>query len=402
MSLLVIAFAVTVSFNFEGGSLGRVERVSDAHFRCAVAGETDQDNRNRQATWYYFRVDGARGRALTIDIVGWEGEYNYRPTRNAITGDTIPFYSEDQRQWQPVTSFEYDADALRLRLKLTPQSNQVWIAHVPPYTNQDLAALLKEFARHPHLKREVIGRTVQKRELLLLTVTDASVADAGKKVVWLMARQHSWEAFTSWAAEGALRYLLSDDAAARRIRRETVLKILPLNDPDGVARGGVRFNAHGYDLNRNWDVPDSPLMPEIAAQRRAVLKWADAGGRVDLFLTLHNTETSEYLDGPPDAEGKHRELTERFFKLLVERTAFAPSRPPQPSAVTTTEGRPGRMTVVQGLWRDRRIPAFLMEQRIARSPKLGRVATIEDRMKFGADLVRVLWEVVRQENAARQ
>jgi hypothetical protein len=395
MSLLALAFAVTISFNFEGGSLGRVERVSDAHFRCAVAGETDQDGRNRQATWYYFRVDGARGRALTIDIVGWEGEYNYRPTRNAITADTLPFYSENRRDWRPVESFEYDADALRLRLKLTPRSNRLWIAHVPPYTNQHLAALLREFARHPHLKRDVIGRSVEGRELLLLTVTDPAVADGRKKVVWLMARQHSWEAFTSWAAEGALRYLLSADATARRVRRETVFKILPLCDPDGVARGGVRFNAHGYDLNRNWDAPDSPLMPEIAAQRRAVLKWVDAGGRVDLFLTLHNTETSEYLDGPPDAGGEHRELIERFFKLLVERTSFAPSRPPQPSAVTTTGGRPGRMTVVQGLWRDRRVPAFLMEQRISRSPKLGRVALVADRLRFGGDLVRVLWEAVR-------
>jgi hypothetical protein len=395
MSLVALAFAVTISFNFEGGSLGRVERVADAHFRCAVAGETDQDGRNRQATWYYFRVDGARGRALTIDIVGWEGEYNYRPTRNAITEVTIPFYSENRRDWRRVESFEYDADALRLRLKLTPKSDQLWIAHVPPYTNQNLSALLEEFARHPHLKRDVIGRSVKGRDLLLLTVTDPAVADGRKKVVWLMARQHSWEAFTSWAAEGALRYLLSDDATARRIRRETVFKILPLSDPDGVARGGVRFNAHGYDLNRNWDVPDSPLMPEIAAARRAVLKWVDAGGRVDLFLTLHNTETNEYLDGPPDPKGQHRELTERFFKLLVEHTAFAPSRPPRPSEVTTTEGRPGRMTVVQGLWRDRRLPAFLMEQRISRSPKLGRVALVADRLQFGGDLVRVLWEAVR-------
>lgn len=105
------------------------------------------------------------------------------------------------------------------------------------------------------------------------------------------------------------------------------IKILPLSDPDGVARaGGVRFNTHGYDLNHNWDLPDSPLRPEIAAPRRAAM--GGCGAAPDLFLTLHNTETNEYLEGAPDTEGQHRELIERFFKLLVEQTAFAPNQPP--------------------------------------------------------------------------
>jgi hypothetical protein len=40
-------------------------------------------------------------------------------------------------------------------------------------------------------------------------------------------------------------------------------------DPDGVARGGVRFNAFGYDLNRNWDASDEKRTPVIAARRRS-------------------------------------------------------------------------------------------------------------------------------------
>ena len=38
--------------------------------------------------------------------------------------------------------------------------------------------------------------------MILLTVTNPSVSDANKKVLWLMARQHAWETGSSWAAHG--------------------------------------------------------------------------------------------------------------------------------------------------------------------------------------------------------
>jgi hypothetical protein len=162
-------------------------------------------------------------------------------------------------------------------------------------------------------------------------------------------------------------------------------------DPDGVARGGVRFNAHGYDLNRNWDAVDPKLMPEIAAQRQAILDWVDSGKPVHLFLTLHNTETSEYLEGPAE----HRDLTGRFRQLLVKTTTFNPTRAePRDAVSSTTPGKPGRMTVNQGLFHDRQIPAMLMEQMVAFNPKLGRRPTIEDRLDFGAGLVRAIWRTV--------
>ena len=385
---------VSIHTNFEGGSLGRIEAVSATHFRCDVKGESDQDGRNRQANWYFFRVDGARGKAITIDLVDLPGEYNYRPNRGAVTGDTLPWYSEDNQHWNPVESAEYQVDVPRLRLRLTPRTNRIWIAHVPPYTNRHLQRLLGELKPQPHWQQQVIGKTVQGRDLVLLTITDERVPAVEKKVIWLMFRQHSWEAGSSWAGEGAIRFLLSSAPAAVIMRQTAIFKILPLCDPDGVARGGVRFNANGFDLNRNWDAVDAAKMPEIAAQRKAILDWVDSGQRVDLFLSLHNTETSEYLEGPPDADSRHRRLTERLFKLLSAQKTFAPTRPPQTAEASTTAGKPGRMTVIQGLSHDRQLPAFLIELMITKHPKLGHQPTPNDRQQFGADLVQAMWQAV--------
>ena len=60
----------------KAASLGRMEKVSATHFRLGAKGEKDQDGRNRQANWYYFRVDGAGTQELTLDMVDLPGEYN--------------------------------------------------------------------------------------------------------------------------------------------------------------------------------------------------------------------------------------------------------------------------------------------------------------------------------------
>ena len=78
----------TIHTDFEGGCLGRIEKQSEVRFRLGAKGEKDQDGRNRQANWYYFRVDGAPKQELILDIVDLPGEYNYKPNRGAITKDT--------------------------------------------------------------------------------------------------------------------------------------------------------------------------------------------------------------------------------------------------------------------------------------------------------------------------
>ncbi|MBA3440010.1 MAG: hypothetical protein H0T92_09105 [Pyrinomonadaceae bacterium] len=395
LSMAAQAGEVSIHTDFDGGSLGQVERVSETHFRCKVKGEVDQDGRNRQASWYYFRVDGAKGQSLTLDMIDLPGEYNYRPVAGAITARTLPFYSEDQKTWKQVEATEFLTDVPLLRLRLTPHAQRIWIAHTPPYTIRDLTRLLSEFNNHSALRQQTIGRSVGGRDLVLLTITDERVSQSKKKVIWLMFRQHAWESGSSWTGEGALRFLLSSDPIAKQIRRETIFKIFPMSDPDGVARGGVRFNAHGYDLNRNWDAVDDEKMPEIAAQRKAVLEWVDAGNHVDIFLSLHNTETSEYVEGPPDAGERYRSLMTRFSQLLSDSKRFAPTKSAQFTAVSTTVDKPGRMNVYQGLYRDRKLPAFLIEQMIVKHPELGRQPTTEDRRQFGVDLVRAMWRAVK-------
>lgn len=380
--------AIGIHWDFEGGSLARVERTGKDSFKCHVKGQVDQDGRNRQASWYYFRVDNAKGRLLSFTLVDLEGEYNYLPAPPPITKNTLPFYSSDGINWIPVDMSSYDPTEPHLTYRIQIPSERAWIAYVPPYTLNNYRELAAFLAKSPDVKIETIGRSVQGREIPLITITDHSIADKSKKVIWLMFRQHAWESGSSWTGEGAMRFLISSDPVAEQIHQETIVKVLPLCDPDGVANGTVRFNVYGFDLNRNWDVVDPVKMPEITAQRRAILDWTDAGKRMDFFVTVHNDETNEHLIGPPNERWLPLEKT--AWNNWSSSSTVAANVGPQLTATTTTGGKLGRMNVVQGLSRDRNLPAFEVEMMIAKHPKLGRRPNIQDRLLSGQQLVQAI------------
>lgn len=387
--LLFLALALTIHTDFEGGNLGPVEPVSPLHFRLHVNGQTDQQGRNRQASWYYFRVDNAARKTITFELVDLAGEYNFAPTRGAITKDTPPYISYDQKSWQPVATFQFESAGPTLRFSVQPKRGRFWIAHFPPYTNQHYNRMLQQLRNNRHLRIESIGTTPEGRPMHLLTITDSHVPDKGKKVLWLMFRQHAWESGSSWTGEGALRFALSAAPTAVQIRRTTILKILPLCDPDGVAGGRVRFNAQGYDLNRNWDVVMPERLPEITLQRKAILAWVDSGQRIDAFVSLHNTETAEYVAGAPDANTQA--AVALFGQLWSEGQTFSPSEPPRtfPSKVEM-----GRRNVGQGLFDARKVPTMEVEMRIAHHPKLRRRPNIADRLLSGQEMLTALWKTI--------
>src|ERR1051325_6280183 len=95
VSVAGLSAQITVSTTFEGGSIGAVTVVAPDHLRCGVRGQADHDNRNRQASWYYFELAHLPKSSVTIDLVDIAGEYNYRGPAFAVTKGTRPVYSYD-------------------------------------------------------------------------------------------------------------------------------------------------------------------------------------------------------------------------------------------------------------------------------------------------------------------
>jgi hypothetical protein len=358
--LLLAQSAASPKFeaSFPGGSLGPVKAIGASHYRVGVKGQYDENSRNRQASWYYFRVSGP-DQELTIDLADLPGEYNFQPTRGAITADTRPYWRPSgQTQWSEAPG-EFDPAEPHWRLKL---KGSFELAHLPPYTLSNLDTLRAKLK--PQV--EVIGRSPAGRPLELWTFDLSSGPKA--PVVWLMFRQHAWEAGTNWTGEGMLASL----------PKGIVWKVFPCCDPDGVEQGAVRFNKHGFDFNRNWDRPDDPVLrPEITAQKAALARWFASGRKIDLFLTLHNTETSEYLEGPEEGIGP------RLSERLKANTAFDPSRP---YSTNKAPLRANRVNAIEWLWGLYKAPALLMELRIAKGPKSGLRPTPDSWQRLGREM----------------
>jgi hypothetical protein len=186
----ILLASIVVLSNFEGGSVGKVERVSPVHLRCAVEGQSDQDHRNRQASWYFFELKNLPKQPVTIELVEIAGEYNYQAPAYAVNKNTRPVYSYDGVNWRHFRDDQvsWDEAAPRLILRFTPEDARLWIAHVQPYTNKNLASLLDSFRLSPYLEQKSVGPTVEGREMPLLTITNPRTPEAGKKVIWLKAQ----------------------------------------------------------------------------------------------------------------------------------------------------------------------------------------------------------------------
>jgi hypothetical protein len=177
--------------------------------------------------------------------------------------------------------------------------------------------------------------------------------------------------------ESILDYLLTPAPDSDLLNRY-VFKIFPMGDPDGVARGGVRFNQFGHDLNRNWDLVKPEEMPEIFHQKKTIQDWLESGRPIHFFLTLHNTESSDYIQGPQLPAGQ------KVWESMVANSSF---EAPEGLRSIQTQVEPGRMTVYENLWSEFGIPAYLMELKIEQVRKINRSRMISDWLSLGPKII---------------
>src|SRR5579862_637633 len=166
--------SVSIATDFEGGCLGTIEQASETTFRCAVPGQADHEGRNRQASWYYFRVDGAKNREVTIVLTGLKGEYNYKAAPACIREDTPPVVSGDGTSWRHLDRITVDGNEATLRF--TPDSDAFWVAHIEPYTVSRLERFLQEVkglcSGTTCCDDRIIGKSVEGRDLHLLEIQE--------------------------------------------------------------------------------------------------------------------------------------------------------------------------------------------------------------------------------------
>ena len=319
---------------------------------------TEADGR-AHIQWFHFRVVGAEGRDLRV-VVANAGDASYPEGWHGYEACV----STDRKTWRRVRSTTYDETKGELVIDFGAEpggvpGDCVHIAYFAPYSNEahlDLIARatgsVSKQSKH-RARHVVLGETNDGRPLDCLIFgsgtnaraafvpeprfAGASDADAAaaralfddaspwerdggaKRVLWVIARQHPGETMASWWMEGFVNRLLDEeDPVSKKLLRRAVVHVVPNMNPDGSARGHLRTNALGANLNREWANPRVDYSPEVFHVRGAM---DDTG--VDLMLDVHGDEAEPYCfivggEGTPGWDDA-RALTQRRFKEAYAR-----------------------------------------------------------------------------------
>ncbi len=307
---------VEIDSAFEGGNIEVVSPPSSG----GKAGEVvtvelaiRRDHRSDHLQWFYFRVTGARGRALVLRIVN-AGEASY------VDGwtDYRACVSHDRTTWtRAATRYE---DGV-LIIELVPTHDMIWLAYFAPYSLERHHDLLARCQAAPGVTLQRLGSTLDAQPLDLLHVASPERSAAPRKRCWVIARQHPGETMAEWFVEGMLERLLDTaDPVARSLLARAELWVVPNMNPDGSRRGHLRTNAAGANLNREWKNPTLERSPEVFLVRAAMQREG-----LDFVIDVHGDEGLPwvFIAGPAGVASVPAEtfaLQARFEAALVRHS----------------------------------------------------------------------------------
>ncbi len=260
--------------------------------------------------WFHFRVAGAKGRRVTLNITncggsaypgGWEG-YKAR-------------YSVDRQDWRQEAGTSYAGGTLTIQHDCT--ADIVWFAYFAPYSMERHHDLVTTMAARPGVSHHALGYSVEGQPMDMLKL------GTGPKQVWLYARQHPGESMAEHWMEGALEMLTApedehDTRVAASLREKCTFHIVPNMNPDGSVRGHLRTNAVGVNLNREWATPSADKSPEVLCVRNEM----DRTG-VHFAMDVHGDEAipANFIAGFEGIPNWTDDQGDRFYKFRSDLTA---------------------------------------------------------------------------------
>ena len=257
LAALVVVLALTCTapaaelsvddFFFDGplGSDGAtIEKVGTNHFKITLGHAPEHPD---WCNMLYFNIArNARGNSIRLDVC-FNGGDTYRFNHNSCT------WSYDANAWQAIQWQKNSKDSAAGDTLLFPEfaEDTVYFGAQVPLSYETLVELMGKWAKHPHARVEVLGKSLGGRDICRLEITDLE-SPVPKKARWghYFANQHPGEHNSQWRMAGMIDWLLSDHGAD--CRRRSVSHFILMSSPDGPSRGWYRVNAQGVDMNRSY------------------------------------------------------------------------------------------------------------------------------------------------------
>lgn len=296
--------SLNISAAFDSGNIIVRDASDPANVRLEIA----KDHQSDFYQWFHFRVTGEKGQALRLVIEnagsaaypkGWD---NYQAV-----------VSDDLMEWRRVpTSFDGHSLVIDTQLNV----NALYVAYFAPYSSERHQMLVAGALSHEQANVSVLGQTLDGRDLDMITLGEPG---PDKHNVWITARQHPGETMAEWWMEGFLERMLDPiSAISKDLLSRAVFYVIPNMNPDGSARGHLRTNAAGVNLNREWAEPSMEKSPEVYL---VLQKMIETG--CDLAFDIHGDEALPYnfiagSEGIPKWSDRLSGLLENFKSSYVK------------------------------------------------------------------------------------
>lgn len=283
-----------ISSAFDGGNIDCLSCTSPDNIELAIC----PDNQSEFYQWFYFRLTGAQGEACRLRLTN-AGAASYVEGFKGYSAVA----SYDRDHWFRVPT-EFDGENLVICHR--PEQNAIYYAYFVPYSMERHHDFVSWAAQSERVTLHNLGLTVDGQAMDLLHVQEVLGQEqkvpgqgslgqeapprAGKKRVWIIARQHPGETMAEWWVEGFVSRLLDNsDPVVRELLRRADFFVVPNMNPDGSMRGNLRTNAVGRNLNREWQSPSRLDSPEVFYVRQ---KMIEVG--LDFCLDVHGDEALPY------------------------------------------------------------------------------------------------------------
>lgn len=233
--------------------------------------------------WYAFRYSAAKDSQLTVNVRYVSARHRYAPKWRG-SGDPAAF----------AVTVAPDKEAMSITL---PPGEGV-VSGQPLVTSGHYDTFLRQLVKSGRGKGIILGHSHGGRPIKGVRLGNA---DAPRLVV-LLGRQHPPEVTGATAMDAFSLTIAKLFRSGVIDGKKFQFLIVPLLNPDGVARGHWRANLGGADLNRDWGTFSQP-------ETHAVGDWLSklpAKVRPVLMLDFHSTNRNLfYVQGEEaNAHGK--------------------------------------------------------------------------------------------------
>ena len=301
---------------FESGNLEKAVAMGESEYNLTLR---EDSNSRGHTQWYYFAIGHMqKGKNYRFNIVNLEKPgslYNdgmlpllYSKRRAddenvgwRRVGTDVGYYKGSEKRSNGkyyytatfTVSFPHDKDIC-------------FLSYAYPYTvadlNSDTKALLDDPARSIFVRYRELGLSLGDVPLHLLTIADPEgpVPPKHRQKIVISARVHPGESNGSWMMRGFIDFITDPDRVeAAELRRDYLIQLVPMVNPDGVAVGNYRCSMAGLDLNRQWRKPSKKITPTVY-QLKKLLKERPPVIYVDLHG--HSRKAEAFMYGCPVAK----------------------------------------------------------------------------------------------------